>query len=114
MNDLIGGLTMEIHFYESINVVPNNCNVLYDWKSIHDIWQQMHDKPDNFNVPEIHTTQMCMLSNTWILKGYHMFVHQDNGIVYEITIKSKDNNGNRAVRIAQNVYAMWANNIFRE
>ena len=86
---------MEIHFYESINVVPNNCNVLYDWKSIHDIWQQMHDKPDNFNVPEIHTTQMCMLSNTWILKGYHMFVHQDNGIVYEITIKSKDNNGNR-------------------
>ena len=37
---------------------------------------------------------------------------------YEFLYKHNDMvagyNGNRAVRIAQNVYAMWANNIFRE
>lgn len=104
----------EIHFYESMNVVPNDCDIIYDWKSINDIWKLMHNECDNFNMPEIHTIQMCMLSTTWILKGYRMFVHQDNGIVYEITIKSKDNNNNKSVRIAQNVYAMWSNNIFRE
>lgn len=105
---------MEIHFYESMNVVPKDCDIICDWKSINDIWNTMHSEWETFDIPEIHTIQMCMLSNTWILKGYRMFVHQDNGIVYEITIKSKDNNDSRAVRIAQNVYAMWASNRFRE
>ena len=105
---------MEIHFYESLKVVPNNCDIILDWKHIHDIWESMHNECDNWNMQDIHTIQMCMLSNTWILKGYRMFIHQDNGIVYEITIKSKENNDSRAVRIAQNVYAMWASNVFRE
>ena len=105
---------MEIHFYESMNVVPKDRDIIYDWKSINNIWESMHDEWENFNMPEIHTIQMCMLSNTWILKGYRMFVHQDNGIVYEITLKSKGGTGARAVRIAQNVYAMWASNVFRE
>lgn len=105
---------MEIHFYESLKVAPCNCDIIFDWKHINDIWESMHNDWDNFNMKDIHTIQMCMLSNTWILAGYRMFVHQDNGIVYEITIKSKENNDSRAVRIAQNVYAMWASNVFRE
>ena len=105
---------MEIHFYESLKVVPCNCDIVLDWKHINDIWESMHNDWDNFNMKDIHTIQMCMLSNTWILKGYRMFVHQDNGITYEITLQSKGGTGDRSVRIAQNVYAMWASNRFRE
>ena len=74
----------------------------------------MHNEWDNFNMLDIHTIQMCMLSNTWILKGYRMFVHQDNGVVYEIVLRNKNNQGDNAVRISQNTYAMWANNVFRK
>lgn len=105
---------MEIHFYEQMNVVPDDCNIICDWKSINDIWESMHNEWDNFNMPEIHTIQMCMLSTTWILKGYRMFVHQGNGVVYEIVLRDKNNQGDNAVRIAQNVYAMWASNVFRK
>lgn len=106
---------MEIHFYESMRVLPEGEYVTYDWKGINSIWEDIHDNWDSPMKPFIiHTTQMCMLSNTWILAGYRMFVHQDNGITYEITLKSKGGTGNRAVRTAQNVYAMWASNVFRE
>lgn len=106
---------MEIHFYESMRVLPEGKIIIYDWKSIKNIWECIHENRDNLrHVPIIHTTQMCMLSNTWIFAGYRMFVHQDNGIVYEITLKSKGGTGDRAVRDAQNVYAMWASNVFRE
>lgn len=105
---------MEIHFYESLKVVPNNCNIILDWKHINDIWHTMNNERETFSMPEIHTIQMCMLSNTWILMGYRMFVHQDNGITYEIVLRDKNNRGDNAVRIAQNVYAMWASNVFRD
>ena len=105
---------MEIHFYESIKVIPVDKRIYMDWKSIKDVWESLHNDRENFNMPEIHTIQMCMLSNTWILAGYRMFVHQDNGITYEITLKSQGGTGDRSVRTAQNVYAMWASNVFRE
>lgn len=107
-----GDKKMEIHFYESMNVLPDGENIIHDWKSINDIFKHIYAKRDNYHI--IHTTQMCMLSTQWLLAGYQMFVHQDNGITYEITLQSKNNNGNRAVRISQNVYAMWASNVFRE
>ena len=106
---------MEIHFYESTTVLPEGETIIDDWQGMHNIWECMHNNWDNWNMmPIIHTTQMCMLSNTWILAGYRMFVHQGNGITYEITLKSKGGTGDRAVRTAQNVYAMWASNVFRE
>lgn len=112
---MVGVNSMEIHFYESMAVLPYGEVVIYDWKSINDIWNRVYSENENPNiVSTIHTTQMCMLSNTWIHKGYRMFVHQDNGIVYEITLKSKGRTGDRSVRDAQNVYAMWASNVFRE
>ena len=97
---------MEIHFYESKNVYPKDCKILHDWESVKNA---IADK-----TIDIHTTQMCMLSSTLLLNGYRMFVHQGNGIVYEITIRSKENQGDRAVRVAQNVYGMWSSNVFRE
>lgn len=105
---------MEIHFYESMNVVPKDCDIICDWKSINSIWESVFNEWENFNMPEIHTIQMCMLSTTWILKGYRMFVHQDNGIVYEIVLRNKNNQGDNAVRASQNVYSMWASNVFRK
>jgi hypothetical protein len=106
---------MEIHFYESMAVLPEGKYVVHDWKGISSIWEDIHANWDSPLKPfMIHTTQMCMLSNTWILAGYRMFVHQDNGITYEITLKSQGGTGDRAVRTAQNVCAMWASNVFRE
>ena len=112
---MVGVNSMEIHFYESMAVLPYGEVVIYDWKSINDIWNRVYGENESQNiVSTIHTTQMCMLSSTWLHKGYRMFVHQDNGIVYEITLKSKGGTGDRSVRDAQNVYAMWASNVFRE
>lgn len=102
---------MEIHFYESMNVVPFDKNIIYDWQSMSDLLKYVQSNRDNHVITSIHTTQMCMLSTSWILAGYRMFVHQDNGITYEIAL---DGTGDRVVRIAQNVYAMWASNVFRE
>lgn len=97
---------MEIHFYESIKVCPNEQNVLYDWDSVKNAIES--------KTITIHTTQMCMLSSTLLHDGYRVFVHQADGFAYEITLRTKDNTGDRAVRWSQNMYAMWANNIFRE
>lgn len=97
---------MEIHFYEYIHNVPAYKPVYHDW------WTTKYTIENEYK--EIHTTQMCMLSTTLLHNGYRIFVHQHDGIVYEITLQNKDNDGNRSVRPAQNMYAMWANNVFRE
>lgn len=97
---------MEMHFYESKMIYPQGKDILHDWESVRDALEN--------KVSEIHTTQMCELSTSWILDGYRLFVHQGNGIVYEITLQTKDNRGSKTVRISQNVYAMWASNVFRE
>ena len=99
-------MSKEIHFYESGRVIPLNKTIYMDWQST--------KKAIDNKTPEIHTMQMCMLSAALLTSGYRMFVHQDNDISYEITLKSKGGTGDRAVRDAQNVYAMWASNIFRE
>ena len=98
---------MEIHFYESSKVYPENKEILHDWESVRAALES--------KVPEVHTTQMCELAMSWkVHGGYRLFVHQGNGIVYEITEKTKDNQGDRAIRISQNAYAMWASGVFRE
>lgn len=97
---------MEIHFYESLKVCPTAKNIYLDWDTT--------KKAIDNKLDEIHTIQMCMLSGTLLHNGYRMFVHQDNGVVYEITLKRNGGSGDRSVRDSQNVYAMWAGNIFRE
>lgn len=97
---------MEIHFYESLKYYPVEYGIYLDWAGTKNA---IDNKEEN-----IHTAQMCMLSTTLLLDGYKVFVHQDNGIIYEITLQNKDNHGDRAVRPAQNMYAMWAGNVFRE
>jgi hypothetical protein len=112
---MVRGEYMEIHSYESMAVLPEGKYIIHDWKAMNVIWEDLHNNPENLSMTwDIHTTQMCMLSSTWLHKGCRIFVHQDNGIVYEITLKSKGGTGDRAVRDAQNVYAMWAGNVFRE
>lgn len=99
----------EIHFYESKNVYPiEKVEIFDDWESINETWM-------NDNAPDIiHTNQMCMLSNTWIMKGYRMFVHQGNGVMYEIRFKDRGRPDDQwTVRPAQNTYAMWAGGVFR-
>ena len=98
---------MEIHFYESKKVYPIDKEIIHDWESVTEAIEA--------NVPEIHTTQMCELSTTWMVRfGYRLFVHQGNGIVYEVTIINENNKGKRAIRMSQNAYKMWASDVFRE
>lgn len=103
---------MEIHFYESAKVLPADKHVIYMWETIDNILDRVLN--DSAAVDEIHTTQMCMLSTTWLVKGYRIFVHQSNGVTYEIALKNRDHKGHRAVRVSQNIYGMWASGVFRE
>lgn len=103
---------MEIHFYESEKILPQDCRIIYDWKTIYDMWESA-TKQTKGAKETIHTTQMCMLSTSWILNGYRMFVHQYDGVCYEIVLRDKYHQGNNAVRIAQNVYGMWSSGVFR-
>lgn len=98
-------MTKEIHFYESIEAVSASCNIIHYWDALNIAIEE--------NFSKIHTTQMCMMSTTLLHRGYRMFVHQANGVVYEITLKSKGGTGDHAVRDSQNVYGMWASNVFR-
>lgn len=102
-------MSKEIHFYESTYVFPMPWENKFVWWT----WDETKAAIEEQR-PEIHTTQMCMLSNTLILNGYRMFVHQNDGFVYEITLKeSAGDNRPFTCRVAQNVYAMWASDVFR-
>ena len=100
---------MEMHFYEAWKALASHVaddDLCLDWERT--------KKKIERKVQRIHTMQMCMLSTTLLMDGYCVFVHQGNGITYELTLRSETNAGDRAVRPGQNLYAMWAGNIFRE
>jgi hypothetical protein len=96
----------EIHFYESLNVIPENQRVFYDWQSAIDAIEEMC-------LDNIHTTQMCLLSTSLIIKGYRVFVHQGNGVTYELHLRDNEHQGDHTLRLSQNMYGMWASNVFR-
>ena len=97
---------MEIHFYESLDVCPAYISAYLDW-------QHTKIAIDN-KAEEIHTIQMCLLSSSLFAAGYRVFIHQTNGITYELTKRTKENNGKKTVKYSQNMYAMWASDVFRE
>lgn len=97
---------MEIHFYESKEHYPENCEILHDFKSVR---QALDNK-----ISVVHTTQMCELKMSWILDGYRIFVHQDDGVIYEIKKITEENRDDpHAIRISQNAYCLWASGAFR-
>ena len=98
---------MEVHFYESSKVYPKDKEILHDWETVRNALEN--------KVPEIHTTQMCELAMYWTLDGYRLFVHQGNGIVYEVKERTKENRDDpHAIRISQHAYHLWASGVFRE
>lgn len=99
-------MSKQIHFYESLNVIPANTKVFFDWQSTEDAIEELH-------LDEIHTTQMCQLSTSLLVKGYDVFVHQDNGVVYQLHLKDDQHRDDYSVRVGQNLYGMWASNVFR-
>lgn len=99
-------MSKEIHFYEALNVIPNDIKVFYDWQSTCDAIEEMC-------LDNIHTTQMCLLSTSLIIKGYRVLVHQANGITYELHLRDNEHQGDHTLRLSQNMYGMWASNVFR-
>lgn len=99
-------MSKEIHFYESVKVIPDDVRVLHDWQSTYDAIEEMY-------LDNIHTTQMCLMSTSLIVKGYRIFVHQQNGVVYELHLRDKEHQDDYAVRVSQNMFGMWRSNVFR-
>lgn len=96
---------MEVHFYESKNVYPKDCEILHDWESVRNAIDS--------GVQYIHTTQMCELGMSLVISGYRMFVHQGNGIVYEIKEGKCTDPGTECIRVSQNAFNLWKSNVFR-
>lgn len=99
-------MAKEVHFYESLNVIPDDVKVFHDWQSARVAIQKMQ-------LEHLHTTQMCLLSTSLMTNGYSVFVHQQNGVVYELHLQDEKHQDDYAVRVGQNLYGMWAANVFR-
>lgn len=98
----------QIHFYESKQCYPvEKVDILHDWESVNIAIENEEEI--------IHTTQMCMLKASFIYHdGYRLFVHQGNGVAYEVKIRDKSRPDDQwTIRPSQHAYAMWAANVFR-
>lgn len=105
-------MSKEIHFYEYEHPLAfemengNLTKMLYGYRETDEAIQR--------GKKYIHTTQMGLLSSTLLHKkhGYRVFIHPKDKEMYEITLKTKENNGERTVRYHQNAYRMWAGGVF--
>ena len=97
----------QIHFYESKNIFPEKTEIIHDWESVEAAVENGQDI--------IHTTQMCELKASYIYhNGYRLFVHQENGIMYEVRLKERGRPDDQwTIRPSQNAYGLWAGGVFR-
>lgn len=100
----------EIHFYEYEHPLVfemengNLAKMIYGFNET----RAAIDRGEKY----IHTTQMGCLNSILLLDGYRVFIHPENRDVYEVTLQTKENKGNRTVRPAQNMYGMWTGGMF--
>lgn len=95
---------MEIHFYEDADRCPDGVILHCDWVGT----QRAIDE----RCPYIDTTQMGLLSTTLLHFGYRVFIHPQRGDSYEITFQGDEADPDRSVRLAQNMFRMWAGGVF--
>lgn len=93
----------EIHFYES-----EEYNVIHSWKVAEFLIQR--------NAKHIHTSQMgCLLyANKLFEDGYKIFIHEEDGSVYEIKLGDGNERTSRQLQIAHNFFKLWLNGEFKK
>ena len=90
---------MEIHFHESTKTVPGGVAVRIGWKETEAAIKHLPKV--------IHTTQMGLLSTRLLDAGYHIFIHEPDGEVYEIGYGAKTTRTDREIRQAHNLFRLW-------
>lgn len=103
---------MEIHFYENshfINEGADSVSTTSDGYCL-DYWST-HMALYN-EVPVIITTQMCFLRTHLFELGYSIFVHRNNGSVYEIKLGNLNSCTDREIRMETNLFHLWESGEF--
>ena len=66
---------------------------------------------------DIHTTQMCLLNTTLLVKGFRIFVYDNPSNEkdrYEIKLGRDNERTSRDLKVCHNLYKLWANDEFTE
>ena len=95
---------MEIHFYECADQCSSELVLHCDWVGTEAAIEQQN--------ADIHTTQMGLLSTTYLHSGRRVFIHPVAGEPYEVTLKNQGVDPDRMVRPSQNMFAMWRSGVF--
>lgn len=93
----------EIHFYECHLDIPAG-------RPYCRCWHETEERGNN-GVAHITTTQMGLLSTSWLEKGYRVFVHVTGGASFEIRIGASDGT-DKEIRPAHNLFRMWQSGAF--
>lgn len=89
----------EIHFYvDSLAYALTPAKVLCTWEDT--------DAAILCEDPEIHTTQMALLSTTLFEHDYRIFIHDGLGTV-EIKLGGNSPVTNRLIRMGHNLFNLW-------
>lgn len=92
----------ELHVHMSSFTLPR-----YFYTSLYDTEKALYD-----NEIMVDTTQTHVLSTTWLLKGYRIFVHMLDEEIVELKIGKQDNKLFPDIRVANNIEKMVLNNCF--
>ena len=100
-------MTKQISFYIDVNYVPGSVRdrdkLCTDWHST----ELAIFRGDEL----IHTTQMGMLDTVLFLRGYQMFVTDEDG-TYEIKIGEKNTRTGMELKYDHNLFRLWRNGEF--
>lgn len=95
----------ELHVYLSENVIPVNKKKLLSI-GLFDTEKLLHS-----NTKEVHTIQTHVISNTWLLKGYRIFVYMLDGEKVELKHNRMDDKYPKT-RVSQNLEKIVLSNCF--
>ena len=91
----------EIHFFVDIwqpGSIPEDACCVLTYQATRRAIQQRYDK--------IWTTQMCFVSTRLLECGYRIFIHEQDGDVYEVKL-GKNNCTNREIRPGHDLFKLW-------
>ena len=95
---------MEIHFYENADRCSSGVVLHCDWTGTEAAIESKQE--------DVHTTQMGLLSTSYLIMGHRVFIHPSIGEPYEITLRPHGSDKDRMVRPAQAMFGMWRSGVF--